>query len=449
MARENELPPMPTGPVQRGISPFRSSIRPMPMSHRVSRLPTGRDVPQSPAVHLPPFVQPTVRSEHYQQSSELDVAFAAAQAMAANVNRYGGPSIEESTHGGTPGNNEDAAYRSRPAPSFAGSAASPGFVGMGHNDSGTGGFSSTGRRAVSFNLEGQPQPIGRQDDRRDSEERRGVRGDYDVEREFEQAARRARMSRILRMANHSAARRVAQVSDDMRMIFGDEELGQSGDEVNPIGQRGGTGVGPGGMGGGPRNMADAVRTFMLSDDDNDVMMMGDHDAMEDYLRSLHSRGRGGRGGYRGRHGPRGMGRMPRGPMESMLRRFEVRAMVAGRQFGVPCGLFEYSIRGRPSLTPNIDWPDIMLISDENLKPRAPVLDFMTEDNVQWCVRVGTLGNGEGDGRRGYQGFVHGLIDGGFAIELNVTGGIIYLWALSFPMHGECLLGVFRPVRTNS
>lgn len=200
----------------------------------------------------------------------------------------------------------------------------------------------------------------------------------------------------------------------------------------------------------------ASRRFVL-DDNNDVFMS--ESAVEDYMNTitnLRLRGRGrGRGGYggrglsaRSRSGLRMMMNIPRTPAESMLRRSEIRAMVAGREFGVPCGLFEYSVRGRPSLTPGIEWPDIVLITDENVKPRAPVLDMMSENNVQWCVRVGPLGNGEGDGRRGYMAFVHGLIEGGFAIELNSSGGCMYFWALSFPPYGECLLGVFRPTRVS-
>lgn len=194
----------------------------------------------------------------------------------------------------------------------------------------------------------------------------------------------------------------------------------------------------------------AVRRFML-DDGNEGLMP--EIAVEEYMNTinnfrLRSRGRG-RGGYairgmppRSRPGLRM--NIPRSPTESMLRRSEIRAMVAGREFGVPCGLFEYSVRGRPSLTPRIEWPEVVLISDENVKPRAPVLDLMSENHVQWCVRVGPLGNGEGDGRRGYMAFIHGLIEGGFAIELSTQGGCIYFWALSFPPYGECLLGVYRP-----
>lgn len=195
-----------------------------------------------------------------------------------------------------------------------------------------------------------------------------------------------------------------------------------------------------------------VRRFML-DDGNEGFFP---ESVEDYMNTLNNVRMRSRGRGRGSHASRGMPprsrsglrmNIPRSPMESMLRRSEVRAMVAGREFGVPCGLFEYSVRGRPSLTPRIEWPEVVLISDENVKPRAPVLDLMSENNVQWCVRVGPLGNGEGDGRRGYLAFIHGLIEGGFAIELNTQGGCIYFWALSFPPYGECLLGVFRPTVT--
>lgn len=421
---------------------------------------------------------------------------------------------------------------------------------MGHTSSsvaGNNGGGSSGRRSVSFNvgagsssgagsMSGVPFDILRDERRESDEDGGGVQPApfsggaphpfvpsgsgwgpaHDIDNSYGEHLRRARMSRVLRMMGNTS-RRAAQVSDDMRLIFGndDEAVPSSGDAMNAIGFRsssnnhpgsasatvralttatgnaGGQGTGfngggPAGTASGPglgsyggygsgyggagefRN-ADGVRSLMLSENDTDIMM-NEFDAME-YLNSinLHPRHRDRereRDRDRDRDRDRGrdrsqvmrvaasragalrqmtrISRMP--PMESMLRRCEVRAMVAGREFGVPCGLFEYSVRGRPSLTPTIDWPDVMLISDENVKPRAPILDLMAESHVNWCVRVGPLGNGEGDGRRGYQGFVNGLIEGGFAIELQITRGIIYLWALTFPPHGQCLLGVFRPDR---
>lgn len=323
----------------------------------------------------------------------------------------------------------------------------PSAVGPSANAGSASTHGGIGRRAVSFSIPtaeethaaerarmhlsaGAPQPTG--------------------EAGIVDEARSANMSRFLRLAGMNASRRPSQVSDDLRVIFGNGESAQAA-TGGPGALESGVQVGPGSRQGLPNfevHTYDAVRRFMLAEDDNDVTM-GDPGTEGLFLQSLHGFRSRGRGGYPGMLASRGRGRframrIPRAPGESMLRRAEVRAMVAGREFGVPCGLFEYSVRGRPSLTPNIEWPDVILISDENVKPRAPILDIMSADGVQWCVRVGPLGNGEGEGRRGYLGFVHGLIEGGFAIELNVQGGCIYLWALSFPPYGECLLGVFRP-----
>lgn len=304
------------------------------------------------------------------------------------------------------------------------------------------GHSALPRRAVSFSVSGADEAHGASG--------RGEGGP--VARPPSAPAssdpsRSANMSRFLRLA--TMAGRHSHVSDDMRVIFGDDE--QVLDGASPSVGMGESGSSVANRDGGlERNLNEAaMRRFMLADTENDVVM-GAHALDGYYFHSMPSvRGRGGaRGAYgfsaRGRSGMRGMGRLSRSHGESMLRRSEVRAMVAGREFGVPCGLFEYSVRGRSSLTPGIEWPEVVLISDENVKPRGPILDIMSEGNVQWCVRIGPLGNGEGDGRRGYLGFVHGLIEGGFAIDLKVEGGCIYLWALTFPPYGECLLGVFRP-----
>lgn len=434
------------GPIQRGISPMRSSVRPVHLPQRAPRNVPSRDGSSTLMNHLTPVV-PSFTREGREPASELDVALAAAQAAAVGINRYGNDTEDENGHHNTSAALE-AILGTSSAPSVPCHPQPIPQLSTLYTGDGMNGQAAVHRRAVSFNLNDEGDGAQENSMRRSE----GVTILDSFHSGQGEETNRERLSRFLRLTANS--RRLEQVSDEMRIIFGDEDSGISGDTINPIGQRNDLNRVQHANGGiESRSTADAIRAAaILSDDDSDIMMMGEH--MRDYLHPLHTmrgRGRGGySGGLRGRPGLRAAmaARMPRGPVESMLRRAEVRAMVAGREFGVPCGLFEYSVRGRPSLTPNIDWPDVMLITDENVKPRAPILDLMSENHVQWCVRIGPLGNGEGDGRRGYQGFVHGLMEAGFAIELNVTGGIVYLWALDFPAHGECLLGVFRPAQAN-
>lgn len=446
-SRDLTAPHTTIGPVQRGISPMRSPIRPIQLPQRVPRNPPIRDG-SALSNHLAPVVPSSMR-EVRDPTSELDVALAAAHAAAADLNRYGIDTDDEHGHHNNTGAALESILGTSSVPSVNNNPQPIPHLNTLYNGGGMNGQESLARRAVSFNLNVEGDGA-QENSRRISD---GVTVLDTLHSGHGEDTNRERLTRFLRMTANS--RRLEQVSDDMRIIFGDEDSGISGDTISPIGQRSSLDRAQPTNGGiETQNTADAIRAAaILPDDDNDIMMV--REQMRDYLYPLHTmrgRGRGGYGGgLRGRAGLRAAmaARIPRSPVESMLRRAEVRAMVVGREFGVPCGLFEYSVRGRPSLTPNIDWPEVILITDENVKPRAPILDLMSENNVQWCVRIGPLGNGEGDGRRGYQGFVHGLMAAGFAVELNVTGGIIYLWALDFPTYGECLLGVFRPTQTNS
>lgn len=300
------------------------------------------------------------------------------------------------------------------------------------------------RRGMSFSvdIEISNQPSANV---RPNGEREGTANNGSSEGTVAERLRSLGMPQLLPSAG-AASRRATVPADNIRTVLVDDE-NELGDAILPRGWMQ-----------NPREnrLASRIATGSarrsLLDDSNDVFMP--ESISEDYLNAINAFRMRGRGRGRVAHSVRGMPprlrsglrmmHVPRTPTESMLRRSEVRAMVAGREFGVPCGLFEYSVRGRPSLTPRIEWPEVVLISDENVKPRAPVLELMSESNVQWCVRVGPLGNGEGDGRRGYLAFIHGLIEGGFAIEIYTQGGCIYFWALSFPPYGECLLGVFRP-----
>lgn len=130
--------------------------------------------------------------------------------------------------------------------------------------------------------------------------------------------------------------------------------------------------------------------------------------------------------------------------EVALRRMEMHGMVGRRLIAVGVQLMEYHIRGHCSMSRRLDWPDVIVIAEENIISRQYVLQQLIRNTrVQWFVRFRVV-EGNRFERVNYERLVLGLARDERVIEVRMSGGRLWLYALEFPSFGWCLLGTFCP-----